>query len=48
MDVKGKSKDNLKARQDVLKYCKYPELCVDQLGNGKVSKPKLCYTLTRD
>ena len=48
MDVKGKTKDNLKARRDVLKYCNHLELCIDQLGDDKVYKPKACYTLTKE
>ena len=44
MDVKDKTKDNLKAREDLKKYCKHPELELVH-SNGSVIKPKASYTL---
>lgn len=46
LDVKGKTKDNIKSRQDLEKYCNRPELHITRLENGKISVPKACYTLT--
>jgi hypothetical protein len=48
MGVKTKTKDNLKARCDVEIYCYRPELRVMNLGEGRVSVPKACYSLTVD
>jgi hypothetical protein len=48
MDVKGNTKDNVKARHDLLKYCNCPELCISREGNGKLSIPKACYTFTKE
>lgn len=47
MDVKGKTKDNVKARVDVKKYCKRPELELREV-NGKTVKLKESYTLTKE
>ncbi|WRX24557.1 protein of unknown function DUF4216 - like 6 [Theobroma cacao] len=46
MDVKGKTKDNLKARQDLKVYCKWPELELVK-NNGKIFKPKAAFTLNK-
>ena len=35
MDVKGKTKDNMKARMDLLEHCKLPELELHVGPNGK-------------
>jgi hypothetical protein len=48
MDVKGKTKDNLKARRDMEVYCDRPELHVFGAGEGRLSMPKACYSLTRE
>jgi hypothetical protein len=46
IDVKGKIKDNLKARRDLKVYCYRPELLVRGASEGRVSVPKVCYSLT--
>ena len=48
MDVKDKTKDNTKAREDLSVYCNRPELELKKIGNGKAIKPKACYTLIKD
>ena len=48
MDVKGKTKDNAQARQDLRKYCRRNELLINPIDSGKGQKPKACYTLTKD
>ena len=40
MDVKGKTKDNAKARMDLKEYCRRRELELVDRGNGKLLKPK--------
>ncbi|XP_021618084.2 uncharacterized protein LOC110619138 [Manihot esculenta] len=47
MDVNGKSKDNIKARQDLKVYCNHPELEL-LYNNGKVYKPKATYSLNKE
>ena len=47
MDVKDKTKDNLKAREDLKKYCKRPELELVH-SNGRVIKPKASYILSKE
>ncbi|OMO57998.1 Transposon, En/Spm-like protein [Corchorus capsularis] len=47
MDVKGKTKDNVKARMDLPLYCKRPDLEL-QTRDGKVYKPIASYTLSSD
>ncbi|XP_021279209.1 uncharacterized protein LOC110412894 [Herrania umbratica] len=47
MDVKGKTKDNLKARQNLNMYCKRPELELVE-HNGKILKPKASYSLSKE
>ncbi|XP_054817658.1 uncharacterized protein LOC129317338 [Prosopis cineraria] len=46
MDVKGKTKDNEKAREDLSTYCNRPELALFK-SVGKTMKPKATYTLTK-
>jgi len=46
MDVKGKTKDNPKARMDLQEYCRRSELYLQTTNNGKVFKPKASYTFT--
>ena len=48
MDVKGKTKDNPKARRDLSIYCDRWELELKDEGDGKIVKPKASYTLTKD
>jgi hypothetical protein len=48
MDVKGKTKDNLKARHDLEVYCHRSELLVTDTGAGRVFVPKACFSLTTD
>lgn len=46
MDIKEKTKDNVKARMDLAVLCKRRELELVDLGNGKFKKPKAQYTLS--
>ena len=46
MDIKGKTKDNVKARMDLKEYCKRRELELQTRPNGKLIKPKAKYTFT--
>ncbi|XP_068503878.1 uncharacterized protein [Phaseolus vulgaris] len=46
MDVKGKTKDNDKARKDLTLHCRRPDLELKLQANGKILKPKANYTLT--
>jgi len=46
MDVKGKTKDNEKARMDVVEYCLRGDLELVQLQNKKLAKLKANYTFT--
>ena len=46
MDVKGKTKDNDKARKDLALYCWRPDLELKLQSNGKILKPKENYTLS--
>jgi len=48
MDVKGKTKDNTKARMDLKEYCRRKELELVERGGGKYWKPKTQYTFTRE
>jgi hypothetical protein len=48
MDVKGKTKDNEKARKDLEVYCKRRDLELQPQPNGKLLKPKAIYTLTSE
>nr|GFB45563.1 hypothetical protein [Tanacetum cinerariifolium] len=48
MDDNDKTKDNVKARQDVKEYCKRRELELVSDVNGKVSKPKASFSLTKE
>ena len=47
MDVKGRTKDNVKARQDMKEICKRPELELIESGNGKLIKPHAKYSLNK-
>ncbi|KAI5428694.1 hypothetical protein KIW84_033622 [Lathyrus oleraceus] len=46
MDVKDKTKDNEKARQDIEIWCNRKELELKPQPNGKLLKPKANYNLT--
>jgi len=46
MDVKGKTKDNVKARLDLAEHCRRPELELQVSANGRVVKPKANYAFT--
>ncbi|KAK2455160.1 hypothetical protein QL285_002640 [Trifolium repens] len=48
MNVKGKTKDNDKARKDIALYCRRNDLLLKTLSNGKVLKPRANYTLSID
>src|SRR5262249_27319152 len=47
MDIKGKTKDHVKARVDLKLYCRRPELELVK-ENERVLKPKASYTLKKD
>ncbi|XP_026657308.1 uncharacterized protein LOC113461439 [Phoenix dactylifera] len=47
MDIKGKTKDNMKARQDLELCCKCPKLRI-QFVNEKQVKPPASYVLSKD
>lgn len=47
MDDKDKTKDNVKARQDVKEYCRRHELELVMEANGNTLKPKALYTSKR-
>ncbi|XP_057426300.1 uncharacterized protein LOC130719704 [Lotus japonicus] len=48
MDIKGKTKDNVKARRDLKEYCRRRELeLVENLG-GKPLKPKAKFILSKE
>jgi len=46
LDVKNKTKDNHKARMDVVELCVRGDLELVQLENGKLAKPKANYTFS--
>lgn len=48
MDIKDKTKDNVKARMDLKEYCRRRELELQVQPNGKVLKPKAKYVLSSD
>ncbi|KAF3639757.1 putative triacylglycerol lipase 1-like [Capsicum annuum] len=48
MNVTSKTKDNLKARLDLLEYCKRRELHLHEGINGNVLKPKVSFTFKLD
>ena len=48
MDIKGKTKDNVKARMDLREYCKRKDLEIVESSNGKHFKPKAKYSFTMD
>ena len=45
MNVKGKTKDNAKSREDLKEFCHRPELHRDENAN---KYPESCYTLDKD
>ena len=47
MDTKGKTKDNFNARLDLAQYCRRVDLELQDVGGGKLTKPKAKYTLTK-
>ena len=48
MDVKGKTKDNVKARLDLKEYCRRRELHLQEMPNGKHVKPKAKFVLSKE
>ena len=48
MDVKGKMKDNPKARANMKNICRHPLLELVEVSPKKVLKSKASYTLTRE
>ena len=48
MDIKGKTKDNIKVRMDLKEYCKRSDLEIIKSNNGKFFKPKAKYSFTMD
>ncbi|XP_059292009.1 uncharacterized protein LOC132045446 [Lycium ferocissimum] len=48
MDVKGKTKDNQKARLDLKEYCRRPELNLQELAKNKVFKPRASFSFTME
>ena len=48
MDLKGKTKDNTKARMDLKEYCRRKELELIDCGGGKYWKSKAQYMFTRE
>ena len=48
MDVKGETKDNLKAWADMKNICKHPLLELVEVSSKKILKPKASYTLMRE
>ena len=48
MDIKGKTKDNVKARMDLKEYCRRRELELQEHTNGKVYKPKAMFTFNKE
>ena len=48
MDVKDKTKDNLKARADMKNVYKHPLLELVEVSSEKFLKLKASYTLTRE
>ena len=48
MDIKVKTKDNVKARLDLKEYYKRGDLEIVESANGKLFKPKAKYSFTLD
>ena len=46
MDIKGKSKNNVKERMDWKEYCKWPKLELIEVGNGRIYNPKAKLSFT--
>jgi hypothetical protein len=47
LNIKGKTKDNLKAHQDLRKMNLRPELHPFTAENGKTLLPAACFTMTK-
>lgn len=47
MDVKNKTKDNIKSREDLKIFCKRPELESIE-SNERIVKPKTSFTLSKE
>jgi len=48
MDIKDKTKDDIKARMDLKKYCLRKELELQNLPDGKVLQPKPNFVLSKE
>jgi len=48
MDIKNKTKNNVKARINLKKYCKWRELELQFQPSGKVLKPKTKFILSNE
>ena len=48
IDIKDKTKDNVKARMDLKEYCRWKELELHQLPNERYLKLKAKFTLSMD
>ena len=46
MDIKDKSRDNINASMDLKEHCKWLELELMEIGNGRIYKPKAKFSLT--
>ena len=46
MDIKGKSKDNIKVRMNLKEYCKQPKLELVEISNGRIYKLKAKFSFT--
>ncbi|KAK6782032.1 hypothetical protein RDI58_019828 [Solanum bulbocastanum] len=44
----GKTKDNVKARLDLLEHCRRPDLHLQESANNKLLKPKASYSFTME
>ena len=47
MDTMDKTKDNFNSRLDLAQYCRQVDLELQDVGGGKLKKPKAKYTLTK-
>ena len=45
MNIKGKVKDNVKARMNLKEYCNWSKLELMKVGNGRIYKPKAKFHL---
>jgi len=48
MDIKDKTKDDMKGRMDLKKYCRRKELELQQLPDEKLVKPKAKFVLSKE